>query len=47
MLGGCEDELSSFCPVDVPFLLWCLVLFIEALVLSLDIEREGIQQRPI
>ena len=43
MLGGCEDELSSF---PVSFLLWWLVLFIEALVLSPNIEREGIQQRP-
>ena len=43
MLGGCEDELSSsrlvlgLSPLD----LWWLVLFIEALVLSPNIEREG------
>ena len=29
-----------------PFLLWLLALFIEALVLSPNIEREGIQQLP-
>ena len=43
MLGGCEDELNEFemsC-----LLLWWLVLFIEALVLSPNIEREGSQQR--
>ena len=50
MLGGCEDELSLFQSppysrsVFVPLLLWWLVLFIEALVLSPNIEREGSQQ---
>ena len=34
-----QDEMSYL-------LLWWLVLFIEALVLSPNIEREGSQQRP-
>ena len=45
VLGGCEDELNEFemsC-----LLLWWLILFIEALVLSPNIEREGSQQWPI
>ena len=33
--------------ISVPFLWWWLVLFIGALVLSPNIEREGSQQRPI
>ena len=38
-----QDEM-----VEAPFsLLWWLILFIEALVLSPSIEREGSQQRPI
>ena len=37
-------EASSRSP---PFLLWWLVLFLEALVLSPNIEREGRQERPI
>ena len=43
MLGGCEDELDEFemrC-----LLLWWLALFIEALVLLTNIEREGMPQR--
>ena len=45
VLGGCEDELNEF---DVScLLLWWLVLFIEALVLFPNIEREGSQPRPI
>ena len=44
MFGGCEDELNEF-EMSYLLLLW-LVLFIEALVLSPNIEREGIQQRP-
>ena len=45
MLGGCEDELDEF---ETSFLLlWWLALFIEALVLFPNIEREGIQKRPI
>ena len=43
--GSVQDEIqirmSSSC-----LLLWWLVLFIEALVLSPNIEQEGIQQRP-
>ena len=45
VLGGCEGELNEFemsC-----LLLWWLVLFIEALVLFPNIEREGSQQWPI
>ena len=53
--GECEDDLNLvqdemaeallvLCPL---FLLWWLILFIEALVLSPNIEREGSQQRPI
>ena len=42
LLGGLLGEES----ID-PLLLWWLVLFIEALVLSPNIEREGSQQRPI
>ena len=45
VFGGCEDELNEFemsC-----LLLWWLILFIEALVLSPNIEREGSQQWPI
>ena len=49
MLGGCEDGLDlvqvEVAPVLL-LLLW-LILFIEALVLSPNIEREGSQQRPI
>ena len=41
VLGGCEDELNEFFR---PLLLWWLILFIEALVLSPNIEREGRQQ---
>ena len=33
--------------VSPPFLWWWLVLFIKALVLSSNSEREGIQQQPI
>ena len=43
VLGGCGDELNELSPL----LLWWLVLFIEALVLFPNIEREGSQQRPI
>ena len=40
-----EDDLN---PSKMSCLLWWwLVLFIEALVLSPNIEREGSQQRPI
>ena len=38
------DPLSRF-PI-LSFLLWWLVLFIEALVLFPNIEQEGRQQRP-
>ena len=41
MLGGLLGEES----ID-SFLLWWLVLFIEALVLFPNIEREGIPQWP-
>ena len=43
--SGGVDELGSD---EIPdaFLLWWLSLFIEALVLFSNIEREGIQQRP-
>ena len=41
VLGECEDDLNQF------LLLWWLALFIEALVLSPNIEQEGSQQRPI
>ena len=34
-------------PISLPRLLWWLILFIEALVLSPNIEREGSQQWPI
>ena len=45
VLGGCEDDLNPFeMSSRSPLLLWWLVLFIEALVLSPNIEREGIQQ---
>ena len=45
MLGGCEDELDEF--ETRCLLLWWLALFIEALVLSPNIEREGMPQRPV
>ena len=45
VLGGCEDELYEF-ETSCLLLSW-LILFIEALVLSQNIEREGIQQWPI
>ena len=52
MLGGCvdgldlvQDEMAE--GSSRPLLLWWLILFIEALVLSTNIEREGSQQRPI
>ena len=38
-----EDDLDQ---LPRPLLLWWLALFIEALVLFPNIEREGIQQRP-
>ena len=44
VLGGCEYgklNLETRC-----LLLWWLALFIEALVLFPNIEREGSQQRP-
>ena len=50
MLGGRNDGLD---PVqdemaEAPFsLLWWIILFIEALVLSPNIEHEGSQQQPI
>ena len=44
MLGGCGDELNEF-QTCFPPPSW-LILFIEALVLSPNIECEGIQQRP-
>ena len=49
MLGGCEDglDLVQVEMAEPPTLLWWLILFIEALVLSPNIEREGSQQRPI
>ena len=40
-----EDELNEF--EMICLLLWWLVLFIEALVPSPNIEQEGSQQRPI
>ena len=52
MLGECvwvriaQDELPDLFS-SVLFLLWWLVLFIEALVLFPNIEREGMPQRPI
>ena len=51
MPGGCEDRLDLVQvemaeALSLP-LLWWLILFIEALVLSPNIEREGSQQRPI
>ena len=46
VLGGCEDELNEFLR-QRDLLLWWLILFIEALVLSPKIEQEGSQQRPI
>ena len=45
VLGGGEDELDPF--ETSCLLLWWLILFTEALVLSPNIEREGSQQRPI
>ena len=45
MLGGCEDELNEF--ETSCLLLWWLILFIEALVLSPNIERDVSQQWPI
>ena len=42
MLGGSEDELNEFetsCPI-----LWWLALFIEALALFPNIERDGMPQ---
>ena len=45
VFGGCVDELNEF--ETSCLLLWWLILFIEALVLSPNIEREGSQQRPI
>ena len=45
MLGGCEDDLNQFGSVFLST--GWLVLFIEALVLSPNIEREGTPQRPI
>ena len=45
VFGGCDEELNEFEPSCL--LLWWLILFIEALVLSPNIEREGSQQRPI
>ena len=51
MLGGCEDGLDlvqvEMAEVLSPLLLWWLILFIEALVLSPNIEQEGSQQWPI
>ena len=53
MLGGCvdgldlvQDEMAEVVSA-FPLLLSWLILFIEALVLSPNIEREGSQQRPI
>ena len=54
VLGECEDGMDlvqdEFVSVRMvrirPLLLWWLVLFIEALVLFPNIEREGSQQRP-
>ena len=53
VLGGCKDGVDPVQDelVEARFetsclLLWWLVLFIEALVLSQNIEQEGSQQRP-
>ena len=40
------DDLVLSLTLLSPFPLWWLVLFIEALVLFPNIEREGIPQRP-
>ena len=42
LAGVVEDDLNQF--ETPPLLLWWLVLFIEALVLFPNIEREGSQQ---
>ena len=54
VLGGCEDgldlvqvEMAEALFVRFSCLLWWLILFIEALVLSPNIEWKGSQQRPI
>ena len=47
VLDGREDELNEFQPRWIPLLLWWLILFIEALVLSPNIDQEGSQQWPI